>query len=623
MGKAAPWYILLVMLFSYAVRSVYVESSAMFVRGGVYRVVKESMGGFTAKLSVSALLFDYLLTGPISGVSAGSYLVSLGLDTLPLLNPDWAVADAARRESAKGYGAVPFAILVTLFFYRQNRKGLRTSSLSASRIMAALIVMGAVLFTWCAVTLAVDPSKRALPPFTPDLSLKTEVSADTGELGPKAVTGHQLDPTGFLGGYAPDFVKPLRTPEGLLTLAGLLGVAVAFGHSILAMSGEETLAQVYREVAAPKLVNFRRAAVTVFVISLTLTGGISFLAVMMIPDGARTAQYSDNLISGLAMNVAGPQWAKLLLNAFVVVVGFFILSGAVNTSLVGANGVLARVAEDGLLPAWLLRPHPTYGTSSRALAVIAGMQVGVIVLSAGNIPLLGEAYAFGVVWSFVLKTLGMVILRLRGGDRDRPYRVPLNLKIAGRDVPLGIMFTFALLLVAAVVNLLTKEVATVAGLAFTAGLLSILSASDWYSRRQRGGGDAPKYIEQFNAEELPDLTRESLAVTRPEVAAVAVPSAEGAGPLREALAGADPERTEVVAVVARAGRGGADSGVDPCDLSEQERTLLTAAVEASEAEGKTVRLVVVEGQDADDAAAWVGAALAPRRRTGPAAVPRP
>ena len=59
------------MLFSYAVRALYIESSAMFVRGGVYRVVKEAMGGTLAKLSVSALLFDYVLTGPISGVSAG------------------------------------------------------------------------------------------------------------------------------------------------------------------------------------------------------------------------------------------------------------------------------------------------------------------------------------------------------------------------------------------------------------------------------------------------------------------------------------------------------------------------------------------------------------------------
>src|SRR5512143_2475282 len=76
-GKAAAWFILGVMLFSYAVRAVYVESSVMFVRGGVYRVVKEAMGGTLAKLSVSALLFDYVLTGPISAVSAGQYIVGL------------------------------------------------------------------------------------------------------------------------------------------------------------------------------------------------------------------------------------------------------------------------------------------------------------------------------------------------------------------------------------------------------------------------------------------------------------------------------------------------------------------------------------------------------------------
>jgi hypothetical protein len=81
-GPAAPWFILAVMLFSYAVRSVYIESCSMFVRGGVYRVVKEAMGGFLAKVSVSALMFDYVLTGPISGVSAGQYIVGLVLETV-------------------------------------------------------------------------------------------------------------------------------------------------------------------------------------------------------------------------------------------------------------------------------------------------------------------------------------------------------------------------------------------------------------------------------------------------------------------------------------------------------------------------------------------------------------
>src|SRR5262249_17684650 len=72
-GKTAPWFVLAIMLLSFAVRSVYIESCSMFVRGGVYRVVKEAMGSTLAKFSVSALMFDYILTGPISGVSAGLY----------------------------------------------------------------------------------------------------------------------------------------------------------------------------------------------------------------------------------------------------------------------------------------------------------------------------------------------------------------------------------------------------------------------------------------------------------------------------------------------------------------------------------------------------------------------
>ena len=123
------------------------------------------------------------------------------------------------------------------------------------------------------------------------------------------------------------------------------------------MSGEETLAQVYREVESPKLKNFKKAAFIVFLYSLIFTAGVSFLAVLLIPDEVRMSRYADNLIGGLAMSVAGPVWARLLLNGFVVIVGFLILSGAVNTAIIGSNGVLNRVAEDGVVPDWLQKPH--------------------------------------------------------------------------------------------------------------------------------------------------------------------------------------------------------------------------------------------------------------------------
>src|ERR1700730_9663365 len=76
-GNPATWMVLCLMLFSYAVRSVYMESCGMFVRGGVYIVVKDSIGPVAGKISVSALVFDYILTGPISCVSAGQYLAYL------------------------------------------------------------------------------------------------------------------------------------------------------------------------------------------------------------------------------------------------------------------------------------------------------------------------------------------------------------------------------------------------------------------------------------------------------------------------------------------------------------------------------------------------------------------
>ena len=53
------------------------------------------------------------------------------------------------------------------------------------------------------------------------------------------------------------------------------------------MSGEESLAQVYREIEAPKLPNLKKAGLVIFIYSLLFTSLVSFFAVMIIPDGTR------------------------------------------------------------------------------------------------------------------------------------------------------------------------------------------------------------------------------------------------------------------------------------------------------------------------------------------------
>src|SRR5579864_961730 len=179
-GPAAPWFILGVMVFSYFVRMVYIESCSLFVRGGVYRVVKEAMGGFLAKLSVSALMFDYVLTGPTSGVSAGQYVMgligqfinlafpasykALGLDQLDPGQPG---------ELFIRWGSVVLAVLVTVYFFRQNVRGIHESSDKAMKIMWATTVMAVILIGWCLVSLAVNGAAQGVP-WQPDLSQKTE-----------------------------------------------------------------------------------------------------------------------------------------------------------------------------------------------------------------------------------------------------------------------------------------------------------------------------------------------------------------------------------------------------------------------------------------------------------------
>src|SRR5919108_234340 len=145
-GKTAPWFVLAIMLLAGTVAALYIESCGMFVRGGVYRVVKEAMGSTLAKFSVSALMFDYILTGPISGVSAGLYLVGLLNELLQ---------HAHMKTLPMNAGAAAFAIVVTIYFWWENIKGIPESSEKALRIMYVTTVMVVLMIAWCIYTISV------------------------------------------------------------------------------------------------------------------------------------------------------------------------------------------------------------------------------------------------------------------------------------------------------------------------------------------------------------------------------------------------------------------------------------------------------------------------------------
>jgi len=547
-GKAAPWYIGAVMLFAYAVRGVYIESCAMFVRGGVYRVVKEAMGGTLAKLSVSALMFDYVLTGPISGVSAGQYIVGLANELLHVVHLPIAIPSAA--------GSAAIAVGITLYFWHQNILGIEESSDKAMKIMGVTTVMVVVMMLWCGATLWTRGA--TLPPF--DLHFSNEA-------------------LGWLGG------------TGWEKKIGALGILIAFGHSILAMSGEESLAQVNREIAYPKVPNLIRAGFIIFLFSMLTTGLISFFAVLIIPDDVRMSAYSDNLVGGLAMYVVGPLSVRLVLRAFVVVVGFLILAGAVNTAIVGSNGVLNRVAEDGVLADWFRLPHRRYGTTHRIINMVVGLQIFTIVASRGNVYALGEAYAFGVVWSFVFKALSMVMLRFKD-RRPREWRVPLNVRVGRWELPVGLTLIFLVLLATALVNLVTKKVATQWGVAFTIVFFVIFWISEHVRRRNSG---AVQHLEKFNVRYTPELEPEIVGV-RPGCKVVPVRDPKNLQHLDRALQDAETEDADVVVPTVKVERELVATGTNP-NFTPDEQAIFTAVVDLAEKHGKTVVPLVLTSND--------------------------
>ena len=295
-----------------------------------------------------------------------------------------------------------------------------------------------------------------------------------------------------------------------LPIFGLFGIIMAFGHSILAMSGEESLAQVNREIEHPKLKNLKRAAIVIAIYSLIFTGGATLLASMLIPDGPRTQVYQDNLIAGLAMYMVGPMFWRVAFRIFVVFVGFLILSGAINTSMIGSTGVLMRVAEDGVLTDWFRKPHPKFGTSYRIVNLVFALQMFTIIVSRGNVITLGEAYAFGVIWSFTFNSLAMLVLRWKYHG-ERGWKVPPNIKIGKTEIPVGLFCVFLVLLSTATVNLFTKSVATVSGIIFAAAFFVIFTLSERDNMRKHAA-TARQMKDHFQLEHQDTISRESVAV---------------------------------------------------------------------------------------------------------------
>ncbi|MDP9169951.1 MAG: APC family permease, partial [Acidobacteriota bacterium] len=262
-------------------------------------------------------------------------------------------------------------------------------------------------------------------------------------------------------------------------------------------------------------------------------------------------------------------------------------------------GVLNRVAEDGVLTPWFRRPHKKFGTTSRIINVIAVLQLTTIVVSLGNIEMLGEAYAFGVAWSFAMNALSVLVLRYKM-PHAREWKVPLNFRIRGHEIPVGLALVTITLFTLAGINVLTKKVATISGLSFTAGFFMVFELSERYNRKRNAASvhSNEPLREEFRLQTVDEVTSDMLRV-RPGSILVAVRNPNHLEHLEKTLAKTDVRRQDVVVTTIKVvSKAGGEHGLEPDQVfADQENSVFSRVVAIAEKAGKHVELLTVPATD--------------------------
>ncbi|HSC04715.1 MAG TPA: amino acid permease [Solirubrobacteraceae bacterium] len=111
-----------------------------------------------------------------------------------------------------------------------------------------------------------------------------------------------------------------------------------------------------------------------------------------------------------------------------------ILFIATNAGIIGVSRLVYSMGLHRQVPDQLRQLHPHFRTPWIGIIVFGG--IACLTLIPGQADFLGNMYAFGAMLSFTIAHLSVIRLRLIAPDRERPYRGPGTLRVAGRSLPL-------------------------------------------------------------------------------------------------------------------------------------------------------------------------------------------
>ncbi len=213
--------------------------------------------------------------------------------------------------------------------------------------------------------------------------------------------------------------------------------------AMVAYTGIESIAQLSAETRSP-VRTMPRAIILTTLVLIFMYFGLTYIGFSLISPYDFGHTYEEQPIAGIIEHF---KWGGSFLLPWVGVLAAVSLFVAANAGLIGASRLSFNMGENYQLPGFLYKLHPRFRTPHTALMFFALLACAIVAISRGRLSFLADLYNFGAQIAFFSTQLSLIILRIKSPDLRRPFKVPLNMKIKGKEIPipavLGALSSFA------------------------------------------------------------------------------------------------------------------------------------------------------------------------------------
>jgi magnesium transporter len=548
-GPGAHWFVLGAVLLGATLRAVDIESWTLFIPRGLTGRVQEAFGPRAATAASAADLLERILLIGLASLVAGHYSAAFLVTVL----------SDGRFRTQVDLATVAGASLLGVVWIRARMGHAFGLGRVAKRIwiMAALLV-ALIVFAFATVAARGAWAQMAAPP------------------GDLLVSWSGL-------GWRDRTISAL-----LLVIAALAGL----GYSLSGAGGGEGLTRAANELPPPRVQSLRRMALISAAFGIVVVAPSAFLFSALVGPVSRPLWIQAPLL-GIAQHLAAPDWLRFLICAAITVAAVIALTYACEMALAECRNILLRVADERRLPDPLMAPHPRFGTQSNLVDLLAAAIAVVLVVSGGQVTWVARAYAVAIGATACLKIAALT--RLRRRRPDLAFRVPLNLRIGRRELPLG-LWAIGLLVIGAVLALLASgDGPAWTGIAAFAGLTSILALPPRRTSTAAPPGELD--IDQLLPSTTLSLDR---LEARPGAVLVPVRNPHSLGHVVAALQ-TSRDRDVVIMTARMLGPDVVDERLEHDQPTAAERLIFSRVAEIAERYRRPVRLLVVPARNVFDA----------------------